>query len=230
VTTVIEVERGRRQTGIIAQRFSRGSCECRWSRSPPPPETREVRPLVAVPGRGPAFVLTLFSGWRRSWPVEPGPPNLSVLGFFLGILSILLITLVPGVLPYISVPALLVEVLTFLHFGFFRHGRISSGAFGATLFGWDGRKAGGHSVSSFRRSLSLRMRRTIARACDQKALPLIAPAARRERNARFPIISPEAARRALRVRSPARPDRSLAPPPAPPHPQNCPAGSGQKNG
>jgi hypothetical protein len=61
---------------------------------------------VGMPGLGESVCFLNFSGCSRSCRDEPGPPNLSVLGFLRGILAVLLITLVAGVLVDISLPTL----------------------------------------------------------------------------------------------------------------------------
>jgi hypothetical protein len=95
---------------------------------------------VGVPGLGESVCFLNFSGCSRSCRDEPGPPNLSVLGFLRAILAVLLITLVVGVLVDVSLATLfaLVAILRG-RFVFFGNLRIGARPFWAALvgrYGW----------------------------------------------------------------------------------------------
>ena len=115
---------------------------------------------MGVPGLGESVCFLNFSGCSRSCRDEPGPPNLSVLGFLRAILAVLLITLVVGVLVDVSLPALF-ALVTILRgrFVFFGNLRIGARAFWAALVGRYGWK-----LAHFKSPLDDSMRKSNARS------------------------------------------------------------------
>ena len=123
---------------------------------------------MGVPGLGESVCFLNFSGCSRSCRDEPGPPNLSVLGFLRGILPVLLITLIVGVLVDVSLPTLfaLIAILRG-RFVFFGNFRIGARAFWAALVGRYGWKLA-HFKSPFADSMSKSKARSSVqgRRCD----------------------------------------------------------------